>query len=170
MMQICRIQVHAGTPRILCHTTTSILCVFVKQQAPEDRLYWRLYTRSWHFTAFILSTSAKVLHILSPTHVPHTYSVTQPLAYHVYLWINRHPKIAQIDVCTHCLDISLHLSSQLASKSFNDTDMPESSPHKYSTHILSNNHYHSMCIGEPIGTRESLQLTFIHTISTFHGF
>ncbi len=63
--------------------------------------------------------------------VPHTYSVWQPLAYHVYLWNNGLLKIDEIDVYTPCLDISLFLSSQLAPKSFNDTDMPESSPHRY---------------------------------------
>ena len=46
MIQICRNQVHTGTPHILCLTTTVIICVFLKQQAPEHRSNWRLYTRS----------------------------------------------------------------------------------------------------------------------------
>ena len=104
MIEICRIQVHAGTPHIFCLTTTSIPCVFLKQQAPENRSNWRLYTRSLHFTAFMLSTSSTVLQSMSFAEfkfmqVPHTYSVWQPPAYHVHLCRNKHPKIAQIHGC-----------------------------------------------------------------------
>ncbi len=94
-------------------TTTSIPCVFVEQQAPDNRSNSRLHSR---------------------------------------------------------IDISLLLCSQLPPKSFNDRDMPESSPHRYPTHILSHNHQHTMCICEGIGTRQPLRLTFIHTVSTFHCF
>jgi hypothetical protein len=54
-------QVHTGTPHIFCLTTTSIPCVFVKVLTPENRSNSRLYSRTRHFTAFMLSTSAKVL-------------------------------------------------------------------------------------------------------------
>jgi hypothetical protein len=64
-------------------------------------------------------------------------------------------EITQIHGYTHGLDISLLLSSQLLPKSFNDTDMPESSPHRYPSHILSDNHSHHMCICVGIGTREN---------------
>jgi hypothetical protein len=52
-------------------------------------------------------------------------------------WINRHPKITQIHGHTHGLDISLLLSSQLPPKSFNDREMPESSPHRHHTYSVS---------------------------------
>jgi hypothetical protein len=70
----------------------------------------------------------------------------------------------------HGLDNSLFLCSQLPPKSFNHRDMPESSPNRYSTHILSHNHCHPMCICDDIVTRKSLKFTFIHTVSTFHCF
>ena len=99
----------------------------------------------WHFSVFMLSTSAKVLQWwryagIKSTQVPHTYSVSQPLSSHVYSWSNRHPQIVQIHVHTHGVDISLLLCSQLPPKSLNDGDMPESSPHRYPTHIVSHNH------------------------------
>jgi hypothetical protein len=68
----------------------------------------------------------------------------------------------------HGLDISLLVSSQLLPKTLNQRDMPESSPRRYPAHIVSHNHWHTMCIGEAIGSRESLKITFIHTVSTFH--
>jgi hypothetical protein len=121
----------------------------------------------------ILSTSAKDLESkryagIKSTQVPRTYCVSQPLAYHVYWWSNRLPRIAQNHVYTHGLDISLLVSSQLPPKTFNHRDMPESSPRRYPTHIASHNHWHHMCVGEAIGIRESLKFTFIHTVSTFH--
>ena len=64
----------------------------------------------------------------------------QPLAYHVYLWSSRHPTTAQTHGYIAGLDISLLLCSQLPPKSFNDRDMPESSPHKCLQHIRSHNH------------------------------
>jgi hypothetical protein len=145
MIQICRNQVHTGTPHIFCLTTTSIPCVFVMVLAPESRSKSRLYSRTRYFTAFMLSTSAKVLQWyryagIKSTQAPHTYSVSQPLAYHVYLWRYWYPKAAQTHGYIAGLDISLLLFSQLPPKSFNDTDMPESSPHRNPTCILSHNH------------------------------
>ena len=104
------------------------------------------------------------------TQIPRTYSVSQPLQSYVYLWSNRHPKIAQIDGYIAGLDISLFLCSQLPPKSFNDRDMPESSPHKCLQDILSHNHLHTMCICEAVGTRKPLKLTVIYQDSTFHCF
>ena len=39
--------------------------------------------------------------------------------------------------------------------------MPDSSPHRYSTHILSDNHYHHMCLCVGVGTRKSLKCTVV---------
>ena len=39
--------------------------------------------------------------------------------------------------------------------------MPESSPHRYPTHILSHSHYHHMCICVEIGTPKPVQFTII---------
>ena len=105
---------------------------------------------------------------MKSTQVPNTYSVSQPLASHVYSCRNRLPKIAQIDVYTHGLDISLLLFSQLPPTSFNHRDMPESSLHRHLTHIMSHNHCHDMCFCEAIGSRKSLKFMLIHTVSTFH--
>ena len=35
--EICRIQVHTGTPHMLCHETTAIACVFVKMWSVKTR-------------------------------------------------------------------------------------------------------------------------------------
>ncbi len=71
----------------------------------------------WNFTAFMLSTCAQLLQSLRYfgfhfTLVPHTYSVSQPLSSHVALSRNRHRKIAEIDVYTQRLEISLLLYCQ----------------------------------------------------------
>ena len=47
-------------PHIFCHTTTTIVCVFVKIWAAKTRSISRLYTLTRHFHGFILSTSAKL--------------------------------------------------------------------------------------------------------------
>ena len=103
---------------------------------------------------------------IKSTQIPHTYSAWQPLSFHVYWSSSRHPKIAQFHGYIAGLDISLFLFSQLAPKSFNDTDLQESSPHRYPTHILSNNHYHHVCICEGIGTRKTLEFTIISVYFT----
>jgi hypothetical protein len=130
IIQIWRIQLHTRIPHVFCLTTTAIPRVLVKQWAPEKRSHSLLYTRVRPFTAFMLSTSAKVPQSyrypkLYSTHVLHTYSVWQPLPSHVYWWSNRHPRIAQIHGYTHGLDMSLLVASQLAPNSCNDRDMPE---------------------------------------------
>ena len=61
------------------------------------------------------------------------------------------------------LDISLVLCSQLKPTSCNHRDIPDSSPHRYPTHILSHNHCHHMCICEDMGSQKPLTFTFIHT-------
>ena len=78
-----------------------------------------------HFTGFMLSTCAKLLQSLRYfglhfPQVPHTYSVSQPLSSHVSLSRNRHRRIAEIDVYTLRLDISLLLCCQLVQNCFND--------------------------------------------------
>ena len=76
------------------------------------------------------------------------------------------PKTAEFLVYTHGVDISLVLCSQLPAHSGNRRDIPESSPHRYLTHMLSHKHCLHMCMCGAIGTRKSLKLTFIHTDST----
>ena len=100
------------------------------------------------------------------TQVPHTYSVTQPLSSHVYLSRCGQSKTAKILVYAHGLDISVVLCSQRPPHSGNRRDIPESSPHRYLTHMLSHKHCLHMCMCGAIGTRKSLKLTFIHTDST----
>jgi hypothetical protein len=122
-----------------------------------------------------LATSAKVPQSqryagIKSTQVLHTYSVWQPLPSHVYWWRYSHPKIAQIHVYTHGLDISLLLCSQLPPKSFNHRDIPDYTPHTYFTHILSDNDHHPMCICEETGTEQSIKITFVQTVTTFHCF
>ena len=102
--------------------------------------------------------------------VPHTYSVWQPLPSRVYLWWNRHPKIAEVHVYTHVLDICLLLRSQLPPNCLDAGDMSDASPCRYPTHILSDNHCHRVCTCEAIGARKLLKFTFIHTVPTFACF
>ena len=66
-------------------------------------------TFQWFDALNIRHTPAiiEILRTLKSTQVPHTYAVTQALPSHVYVWSNRHLKIAQIDVYTHGLDNSL---------------------------------------------------------------
>ena len=80
---LCRIQVHTGTPLIFCLTTT---------------------TTTRKFTRFMISTSSTVLQSLiyagfKSTQVSHTYSVSQPLPWYVYSCRNRHPKTTRIYGC-----------------------------------------------------------------------
>ena len=85
-----------------------------------------VYTqRVRHFTGFMLSTCAKLLQSLRYfglhfPQVPHKYFVSQPLSSHVSLSRNRHRGIAEIDVYTQGLDISLLLCCQLVPNCFND--------------------------------------------------
>jgi hypothetical protein len=97
IIEISRTQVHTGTPHIFCHTTTVIACVSVKMWTVKNRSKSRLYTRTRHFTGFILSPSDKLR---------------------------------------------------------NHRDIPDSSPHRYSTHILSRNHCHRMCICQDVGSQK----------------
>ena len=90
---------------------------------------------------------------------PHTYSVWQPLSSHLYLWWNRHPRIAEIHVYIHVVDICLLLRSQLPPNCLNAGGIPGSSPCRYPTHILSDNHCHHMCICDGIGTQKSLKFS-----------
>jgi len=100
------------------------------------------------------------------TQVPHTYSVTQsPLSSHV-IGEAIHTRKSLKFTCIHTDSTnSLTLCSQLPPKFFDHRDIPDYTPKRYSTHILSHNHFHPMCIRAEIGTRESLKFTFIHTDS-----
>ena len=123
----------------------------------------------------MLSTCAKLLESLRYfglhfTQVPHTYSVSQPLPSHVSLSRNRHRRIAEIDVYTLTLDISLLLCCQLVPNCLTHWGILDCTLHRYPTHILSPNHCHRMCLCQGIGTDESLKSTFIHQGSTFHCF
>ena len=127
----------------------------------------RRYTQTQHFSGFMLSTSARLRQTetcpgLKSTQVPHTYSVTQPLPSHVCLWRYGQPKTAKFHVYTHRLNISVDLCSQLPPNSGNHRDIPDSTPHRYSTHILSPNYCRRMCICQAIVIQKSLKLTFIH--------
>jgi hypothetical protein len=102
------------------------------------------------------------------THIPHTYSVSQPLPSHVSLSRNRHRKISEIDVYTQRLEISLLVCCQLVPNCFNYLGILYSTLHTCPTHILSPNHCHRMCRCQGIGTEKSLKLTFIHKGSRFH--
>ena len=120
-----------------------------------------------------LSTCAKLLQWcwyfgLCSTQVLHTYSVSQLLPSHLYFPKNRHRQSAQIDVYTHGVDISLLLCCHRVPKCLNDAGILDSAVHSYPTHIRSPNYCHRMCIGQGIGSEQSLKLSFIHTVSTFH--
>ena len=123
----------------------------------------------------MLSTCAKQLQSLRYfgfhfTLVPHTYSVSQPLPSHVSLSRNRHRRIAEIDVYTQGLDISLLLCCQHVPNCFNHWGILDSTLHRYPIHILSPTHCHRMCLCQGKGTEESLKSTFLHKGSTFHCF
>ena len=50
-------------------------------------------------------------------------------------------------------------------KSFQHNDILDSTPQRWLTHILSDNHYHLMCICEEIDTQKSLKFTLLHTVA-----
>ena len=60
--------------------------------------------------------------------------------------------------------------SQLPPNSVKHRDIPDSSSHRYPTHMMSHNHCHRMCICEDMGRQKPLNFTFIHTDSTFPWF
>ena len=62
------------------------------------------------------------------------------------------------------------LCSQLPPDSGNHRDIPDSTPHRYPTCILSHNHGHCVCICEDMGSQTPLNVTSIHTDSTFQWF
>ena len=99
-------------------------------------------------------------HILSPNHC-HRMCLCQGIG-------NRHRKIAEIDVYTQRLEISLLVCCQHVPNCFNHWGILDSTLHKYPTHILSPNHCHRMCLCQGIGTEKSLKWTFIHKGSSFH--
>ena len=166
------IQKQRGRRRDVTAGTPHIACVFVKMWAVQNRTISRLYTRTRHFSGLMLSTSATLRQSQRypgrlSTQVPHTYSVTQPLPSHVYLSRCGQSKTAKFLVYTHGLDISVVLCSQLPPGSGNPRHIPESSPHRYLTRILSHNHCHRMCICQDVGSQKPLNFSFIHTDSTF---
>ena len=63
-------------------------------------------------------------------------------------------------VYTHTLDFPLVLCSPLPPNSFKHRGIPESSPHRYPTHLLSHNHYHPICICAQMGGHKSQKCTF----------
>jgi hypothetical protein len=62
------------------------------------------------------------------------------------------------------------LCSQLPPDSGKQRHVPGSSPHRYPTRTLSHNHGHCVCICEDMGSQKPLNVTFIHTDSTFQWF
>ena len=62
------------------------------------------------------------------------------------------------------------LCSQLPPDSGNQRHIPDSSPNRYSTRILSHNHVHCMCICEDMVSQKPINLTSIHADSTFQWF
>ncbi len=74
-------------------------------------------------------------------------------------------KIAKNNVYTHGLDMSVVICSQLPPNSGNHRHIPDTSPHRYHTRLLSPNHCHRMCICQDVGSQKPLKITFIHTDS-----
>ena len=66
--------------------------------------------------------------------------------------------------------MSVVLCSPLPPNSGNHRHIPDASPHRYHTHILSHNHCHRMCICQDVGSQKPPKITFIHTDSTFQWF
>ena len=54
IIEISRTQVHTGTPRILCHTTTTIACVFVNKQTVKNAKL-HVYTHGLVFSLVVSS-------------------------------------------------------------------------------------------------------------------
>ena len=137
------------------HTVEQGKILDVKQQDPNKHSKW-VSCRDTHvcnsWTHFVIVT---VWWLIMPA-----------LGCHVYLWRRRHPRLAQIHVYTvaHGLDVSLQLVLS------RHHDILDSTPQRWRTHILSDNHYHLMCICEEIATQKSLKFTLIHTVSIFDCF
>ena len=115
----------------------------------------------FHFTQ-VPHTHSVIFHFHF-TQVPHTHSFTLD-KYPTHILSHNHchrmcvcqSKTANFHVYTHWLDISVVLCSQLPPHSCNHRDIPESSPRRYPTHILSHNHSHRMCICEHVVSQKSL--------------
>jgi hypothetical protein len=71
---------------------------------------------------------------------------------------------------TLTVDFSMLGCSQLPPTGCKYSGIPESSPHRCPTHILSHNHYHRMGICEETEGQKSQKSTFIPTQSTFRCF
>ena len=141
----------------------------------KSRSNWRLYTRAWDSTGFMLSTCDKLLQWcwyfgLCSTQVPHTYLLSQLQSSHVYLSSNSHPKVAQIDVYTLGLKNWLLSCSQRMPNCFNGGGILDYALHRYPTHIRSPNYCRRMCICQAIGPQKELKLTFIHSGWRFDWF
>ena len=80
------------------------------------------------------------------------------------------PNTSKFHVYTHRLNISVVLFCQLPPDSGNQRHIPDSSPHRYPTRILSHNHGHRVCICEDMCNQTHLNFTFMHTDSTFQWF
>ena len=164
-MEVFWIMPHIGTPHIFGLPTTDITWVCARNRHRKNDQIVVFYTRSPHFTVFMIAKLFQWCRYFGfcPMQVPHTYSVSQLLPSRVYLPRNRNLQIAQIDVSTDVLDISLFLFSQLVPKSFNDTGILDSAPCRYRTHIRSPNYCHHKCTCEEIGTEKSLKFSFWKT-------
>jgi hypothetical protein len=108
-----------------------------------------------------------------PDSSPHRY-LTHILSHNHYLPMRICEAIGgqklQKSTFTHAVDFSLLLCSQLPPNCCKHRDIPESSPHRYPTPILSHNHYLPMCICEEIGGQKSQKCPFIHMQLTFRCF
>jgi hypothetical protein len=112
----------------------------------------------------------EIFRILLHARTPHTFCLTTTRIKCVFVKKKAPENRSQVDVYTDGLDISLILCSQLPPKSWNDRDMPDSTPNTYPTHILSDSHYHPKCIGKGIGTQKSLELRLYSRTPRFTSF
>ncbi len=108
-------------------------------------------------------------HICAPqvhTGTPHIFCHTTTVIACVFvkMWT------VKVHVYTHGLDMSVVVCSQLPSNSCNHTDIPDSSPHRYPTHILWHNHCHRMCICQEVGSQKPLKITLYTRTRHFSGF
>jgi hypothetical protein len=131
IMKISRIQVHTGTPHICCHTITTIPCVFVKKQESGISLKFtfvhRVSTYPWFYDLNFRQrvSMTEISRTQVHTGTPHTFCHTTTVCQGVFL--------KEIDTRNEVI--------------------PDASPHRYPTHILSRHHFLRMCIAEEIGTR-----------------
>ena len=84
------------------------------------------------------------------------------------LWRHGQSKTDKCHLYTHRLIVSVVLCSQLPPNSGNHRHIPDTSPHRYLTHVVSHNHGHRMCISAGMDSQKPLHCTTFRFSCALH--